>query len=68
MYPAVMAEGFAVIRPAYLERFPFVGKPIAVKNGTSALSGVVNNLSPQGTLLLQTKSGLQEILIGDVIV
>lgn len=67
MYPAVQAEGFPVIRPAYLERFPFVGKQIAVKNGTSALSGVVHNLSPQGTLLLQTKSGLQEILIGDVI-
>lgn len=67
LYPAVMAEGFPIMRPAYLERFPFLGKQIAVKNGTSVLSGIVHDLSPRGTLLLQTKNGLQEILIGDVI-
>ncbi len=64
--PAVLAEGFCVIRPAYLERFPFLGRQISVRNGTAAVSGVVQNLSPRGTLLLQTKSGLQEFLIGDV--
>ena len=67
-YPAVLAEGFCTIRSTYLERFPFIGKQIAVKNGNSALTGIVHDLSPRGTLLLQTSSGQQEILIGDLLV
>ena len=67
-YPALIAEGFSVICPAYKERFPFLGKQIVVKNGTSALTGVVQDLSLRGTLLLQTNRGTQEILIGDLIV
>ncbi len=67
-YPAVVAEGFAVIRPAYIERFPFLGKQIAVRNGSTAVSGIAQDLSPRGTLVLQTANGPQEILIGDVIV
>ncbi len=65
---AVLQEGFAVIRPAYKERFPFLGKQIAVKNGSRAVTGIAHDLSPTGTLLLQTQSGLQEILIGDLLV
>ena len=67
-YPALIAEGFSFICPAYKERFPFLGKQIVVKNGTSALTGVVQDLSLRGTLLLQTNRGTQEILIGDLIV
>jgi len=67
-YEAVVAEGFSVIYPAYKERFPFLGKQIAVKNGTSAVTGIAQDLSPRGTLLLQTQNGPQEILIGDLIV
>ncbi len=67
-YPAVTQEGFSVIRSAYQERFPFLGKQIVVKNGTSALTGIAHDLSPSGTLLLQTKNGPQEILIGDLLV
>ena len=67
-YRAVLAEGFSVIRPAYKERFPFLGKQIAVKNGTAAVTGIAQDLSPEGTLLLHTQRGAQEILIGDLIV
>ncbi len=67
-YPAVLEEGFSVIRSAYKERFVFLGKQIVVKNGTSALTGIAHDLSPRGTLLLQTQNGLREILIGDLIV
>lgn len=66
-YQAVLAEGFPVIRPAYIERFPFLGKQIAVRNGTAALTGIAHDLSPRGTLVLHTPSGPKEILIGDVI-
>ncbi len=67
-YSAVISEGFGVIRQAYRERFPFIGKQITVKNGTSSLMGVAHDLSPRGTLLLQTACDTQEILIGDVII
>ena len=67
-YIAVVENGFQAIRPAYLERFPFLGKQIAVKNGTSAVSGVAQDLSPEGTLLLHTQRGPLEILIGDLMV
>ena len=67
-YNAVLEDGFKAIRPAYLERFPFLGKQIAVKNGTSAVSGIAQDLSPEGTLLLHTQRGALEILIGDLIV
>ncbi len=67
-YAAVLSEGFSLLRPAYIERFPFIGKQIAVKNGTSAITGIVHNLSPRGTLILQTSHGEQEILIGDLLV
>ncbi len=65
-YEAVLAQGFQVLRTAYIERFPFLGKQIAIKNGNAALSGIARDLSPRGTLLVQTNSGLQEILIGDL--
>ena len=67
-YESVLQYGFAAIRTSYLERFPFLGKQIAVRNGTAAVTGVAHDLSPQGTLLLQTQQGLQEILIGDLLV
>ena len=67
-YEAVLSEGFSTIRSAYLERFPFLGKQIAVKNGTTALTGIAQDLSPRGTLVLQTPRGSQEILIGDLLV
>ena len=67
-YEAILCEGFSVIRSAYIERFPFLGKQIDVKNGASALTGIAHDLSPRGTLVLQTQNGTQEILIGDVII
>ena len=67
-YSAVLEDGFKAIRSAYLERFPFLGRQIAVKNGASAVSGVAEDLSPEGTLLLHTQRGPLEILIGDLIV
>lgn len=67
-YRAVLEEGFSIIRPAYKERFPYAGKQITIKNGAHVLCGVAHDLSPRGTLLLQTDSGKQEILIGDLLV
>ena len=67
-YSAVLNEGFGAIRSAYLERFPFIGKPIVVKNGNAALTGIARDLSPRGTLMLQMPNETREILIGDLLV
>lgn len=67
-YPAVLEEGFAILRTSYIERFPFLGKQIVIKNGSKAVTGIAQDLSLRGTLLLKTSSGSQEILIGDLLV
>ncbi len=67
-YPAVEAQGFAVICEPYKKRFPFIGKEIAVKNGEKPLFGTVRDVSGRGTLLLATAGGLEEIYIGDLMV
>lgn len=66
-YQAVLQQGFGVIRTAYKERCPFLGKKITIQNGTGAVSGVAHDLSPRGTLLVQTDSALQEVVIGDLL-
>lgn len=65
-YPAVTQEGFSVIREAYKKRFALLGKQISVKNGQKPLFGTAQDVSPQGTLLLRTASGTEEIYIGDI--
>ncbi len=67
-YPALEKHGFETIRNAYKKRFAFLGKEIAVKNGQETLFGAAEELSPRGTLLLNTAQGLKEIYIGDLIV
>lgn len=67
-YPALLEDGFSAIRSAFRERSAFIGKQITIKNGTSTLEGIAHDLSPRGTLLLETSSGKQEILIGDLLV
>lgn len=67
-YPAVTESGFLPLRELYLQRFPFVGKKITVKNGSVAKTGTVTGLTNFGTLLLDTGNGPEEVLIGDVIV
>lgn len=67
-YKDVLENGFAVIRAAYLQRFPYVGKAVQIKNGAVDAQGIVQTISPEGKLVLQTPQGLTEISIGDMMV
>ena len=67
-YDNVLQNGFASLRKDYIQRFPYLGKEISIKNGAANASGTLTDVSPRGTLLLNGKSGLEEILIGDLIV
>ena len=67
-YKDVLENGFEVIRAAYLQRFPYVGKAVQIKNGAVDAQGIVQTISPEGKLVLQTPQGLTEISIGDMMV
>lgn len=67
-YPAVVESGFWPLRELYLQRFPFIGETVTVKNGSSLKTGIVTGLADSGTLLLDAGNGPEEILIGDVTV
>jgi len=67
-YPAFTQRGFSVIRAEFLKRFAALGKEVAVKNGGETLFGTAEDVSPDGTLILRTASGPEEIYIGDLIV
>lgn len=65
-YEDVLARGFEALKTPYKQRFPFIGKQIAVKNGSKNVSGTVTDLTDNGTLLVITGNGPEEILIGDL--
>ncbi|MBO5011934.1 MAG: hypothetical protein J6C49_05755, partial [Elusimicrobiaceae bacterium] len=62
------ASGFKTIRPNFLKRFAALGKEVTVKNGEKTIFGTAEDVSPNGTLILRTASGPEEIYIGDLIV
>ena len=67
-YDNTLQNGFSSLRQDYMARFPYLGKEISIKNGAANTAGILTDVSPRGTLLLNGKSGLEEILIGDLIV
>lgn len=67
-YKDVLENGFEVIRAEYLQRFPYLGKAVQIKNGVVDAQGIVQTISPEGKLVLQTPQGFTEISIGDMMV
>ena len=67
-YDALISRGFESLREDYLKRFPAIGKEVTVKNADKQICGIAQDISPRGTLLLQTPQGQQEIYIGDLMV
>lgn len=65
-YPSVLKNGFEAIGKDYRENFPYIGKEVSVLDGQKVTAGVVQSISPEGRLMLQTADGLKEISIGDM--
>lgn len=65
-YPQVLQNGFEVIRPAFLDLFPYIGQEVTVRQSTREVRGRVQTISAQGTLQLQTPAEFIEIAIGDM--
>lgn len=58
--------GFAVLRPAWLERAQGVGTPIRVRLPQTVFTGVFLGLDENGALLLDTENGRRRIEAGEV--
>ena len=67
-YNALISTGFETLREDYVKRFPALGKEVTVRNGDKTICGIAEDISPRGTLLLQTPQGQEEIYIGDLMV
>lgn len=65
-YEAVLQRGFSVIRAAYLQYFPYLGKQVTIRHGATPVSGTVETISPDGKLILNTPQGQTIISIGDM--
>ncbi len=60
------AEGFGPVRDAWRARAIAFGEQIQVRLDTATLQGKFVDIDQQGTLLLETESGLRLIAAGDV--
>jgi len=61
------AEGFEIIRHAWLERGPHIGTPVSVGLQSGTVEGTFAGLDTNGALLLDTPTGQRRILAGDVL-
>ncbi len=61
-----LERGFAAFADEYKALFAYLGKPIWITNGGRKISGVAQDISPAGTLLLATPQGPREFSIGDM--
>ena len=68
VYPTVLEQGFQAIRSPYLQHFPYIGKQVTIRHGASPVSGIVETISPDGKLILNTPQGQTIISIGDMCV
>jgi BirA family biotin operon repressor/biotin-[acetyl-CoA-carboxylase] ligase len=60
------AEGFLPIRTAWLARSHPLGEPLSVTAGGRSVEGVFVGLDADGALLLDTGSGRERVVAGDV--
>ncbi|MDR3238319.1 MAG: biotin--[acetyl-CoA-carboxylase] ligase [Spirochaetia bacterium] len=59
--------GFTSIKEAYMRYFSHTGKEISIENANQRLSGRVSGVSDSGELILKTASGVENIMIGEVL-
>ena len=65
-YDRWLAEGFAPLRAAWLDRAAGLGAPITVRMPTETVEGVFADLDAAGRLVLHMRTGTRKISAGDV--
>src|SRR5579863_5216574 len=65
-YMEVEAHGFAAMRDEYEKYSALTGKRVTVINGAARISGRVTGIDTDGALMLETDSGPNRVLAGEV--
>ncbi len=65
--PLWLAEGFAPFRDAWLARAAGLGRPVSLRIGEEAHRGLLADLSPDGSILIESPAGcLQSFTAGEL--
>ncbi len=67
-YTTVLEKGFSALSALYLKHFPYIGKEVEIRHGAAPVRGIVETISPNGELVLNTPQGKTIISIGDMCV
>ncbi len=65
-YKEAEAGGFPAVRHIYERYFALNGRKVSVIDGRTAITGVIRGIDADGALILETRTGLNRILTGDV--
>jgi BirA family transcriptional regulator, biotin operon repressor / biotin---[acetyl-CoA-carboxylase] ligase len=65
-YMEVETSGFAAVRPAWERYSALTGRRVTVLDGETRIAGVVRGIDSDGALILETETGAERILTGDV--
>lgn len=65
-YLRLRDKGFPAIAPHWRKLCSHMGKPVRITLGKDRITGITKDIAPDGSLILQTSSGRQQIRAGDV--
>jgi len=65
-YDMYLQQGFAPIHRAWWQAHAASGAPVSVYNGREYIQGIARALDDDGALILETSSGTQRIISGDL--
>ena len=66
-YDEFLDEGFNLIKDDYLSKIKFIGKEITINMPHKSVTGVAKDITDDGAVLLENKSSLTEITIGEIL-
>ncbi len=65
-YMEAVSRGFGAVRPVWESYSALTGRKVTVVDGQRRQTGIVRGIDSDGALLLETGTGLERILAGDV--
>ncbi|MFQ5355456.1 MAG: biotin--[acetyl-CoA-carboxylase] ligase [Mariprofundaceae bacterium] len=66
VYMTYLQQGFVSIRERWWQAHAASGKPVHVHDGTTYIRGIARKLDDNGMLIIETETGLQRIVAGDL--
>lgn len=66
-YDEFMDKGFNLIKDDYLSKIKFIGKEITINMPHKSVTGIAKDITDEGAVLLNEKTGLTKITIGEIL-